>query len=155
MKIKKDLNGKFIIGAVLTFIGVIWVFLGLVFNELSGFVFGFFGILGAVFLGVGLSYLYFSKKSYDKQQSLFDEGKYVIAHIKAILRDEHVTINDSHPYYALCSFINPDDDQQYTFRSTNYVENLNEVLTSNEVRVYINPENLDEYYVDLESIIKK
>lgn len=155
MKIKKEINSSSIIGFVLTFIGLIWVILGVALSGLSGFVFWIFGVLGAVFLGAGLSYLYFYKKNIDKHQTLFDEGKYVMAQIQSILRDETVEINGSHPYYAICSFINPDDNKEYTFRSSNYTENLNKVLNSNEVRVYINPKNLDEYYVDLESIIKK
>ena len=155
MKIKKEINSSFIIGFVFTFIGVIWVILGVALSGLSGFVFGIFGVLGAAFLGAGLSYLYFYKKNIDKHQSLFDEGKYVMAQIESILRDETVKVNGRHPYYVLCSFINPDDNKKYTFKSGNYVENLNEALTNNEVRVYINPENLDEYYVDLDSLIKK
>lgn len=155
MKIKKDLNSNSIVGFVLSFIGAIWVILGVALSSLHMMVFWIFGAIGAVLLGAGLSYLYFYKKNHDNRQRLFDEGKYVMAHIESILCDETVEINGSHPYYAICSFINPDDNKQYTFRSSNYVENLNEALESNEVRVYINPENLDEFYVDLESIIKK
>lgn len=154
MKLKKDFNARFIVGLVFTFIGIIWVPLGYLLRDFGFIFYAVFGLLGAVFLGLGIALLYLEREKHKITQKVYDEGKYVLAEIVAIKQNMNVSINGVHPCYVECKFINPDDNQEYIFKSRNYTENLDRLINNKEVKVYINPDNLEDYYVDIEELLR-
>ena len=148
-------SAMFVAGIVFTFIGIIFLPIGILLRGEDQLFFYVFGFLGAVMLGVGLALLIIWHRRYQTENKVILQGNYVIARITNITRDYSVSINGVNPWVIECDFSDPDTGIIHTFRSKNLMEDPSNRLKSNEVKVYINPEDLDEYYVDLNSAIMK
>ena len=148
---RKAPSAVMLVGIIFTLIGAVFLPIGIFLRGVDGLFFFAFGMVGAVLLGIGIALLIVSSRRRRVQRAVTEKGDYVIARITGIRRDMNVTINGVHPYIIECSFRDPDNGITHTFRSENLLEDPSPYLDSDEIRVYINPDNLDEYSVDLPS----
>ncbi len=146
---RKAPSAGLLAGIIFTMIGLIFLPLGLFLRPLGTVFYISFGLTGAVLLGIGTALLISWKRRCSVQKEVMEKGNYVIARVCEISRDESVTINGVHPYFIRCSFTDPDSGITHFFRSGNLSEDPSPYLENGEVRVYINPDNLDEYSVEI------
>ena len=142
-------------GGIFALVGGIFLPIGIGLRNVDSLFFHAFGMLGAVLFGVGLALLIVWYKRRKVQQAVVEGGKYVIGRIANISRNYSVTINGVNPYVIECVFQDPDTEITHTFRSSDLMEDPSPYLDSDEIRIYINPDNLDEYYVDIPSALNK
>ncbi len=151
-KVRSAPSAFLLAGAILTGIGCIFLPIGIGLRAVDALFFYAFGAVGAVLLGVGLALLYVWYTRRKTAESVKAAGHYVLARIVNISRNYSVTINGVNPYVIECVFQDPDTGISHNFRSGDLMEDPSASLNSDEIRVYINPDNLDEYYVDIDSI---
>ncbi len=63
--------------------------------------------------------------------------------------------NGTYPYRLRCKYVNPTNNLEYTFDSEDTFENLEQIINQYQKTtaiVYINPNDLSSYYVDLNSL---
>lgn len=61
----------------------------------------------------------------------------------------------SYPYRLKCKYLNPQDNKTYTYLSNYTYVNINPLIKSNAIKkiiVYIDKNNTNKYYVDLDSL---
>lgn len=111
--------------------------------------------IGTIFALIGLPILVVCTLHDRFKDKMIERGTYVIANITNISRNPNLIINGVCPWVIECDFYDPDTRITHSFRSENVMEDPSNYIEGNEVKVYINPDNLDEYYVDLDSVIGK
>lgn len=110
----------------------------------------FFPAFGGVFTLIGLPMLIVPLGKKARNKKLLDRGQHVYAVIESINLNLRVTINGRNPYMVFCSYKNPSDGIIYKFKSENLMFNPNDSYkVGDNVDVYIEPENLKHYYVDV------
>lgn len=110
-----------------------------------------FPILGGIAAIIGLGLIISPLLSNQKKQKLMKTGQEVVATIRNINMNNSVVVNGKNPYILECSWVNPSDNLEYTFKSEYLWDDpRNKIMNQNitECRVYINPNNLKEYAVD-------
>lgn len=149
---RKAPSARLLVGLIFTFIGMFFLPIGIFLRTVDFVFFVTFGAVGAILLGIGIALLIVWNRQRSVQKEVREKGNYVIARVTEISRDMSVTINGVHPYYIRCSFTDHDTGITHTFRSGNLGEDPSPYLESGEVRVYINPDNLDEYSVEIPEV---
>lgn len=119
----------------------------------SGFV-GFILIaFGAVFAIIGTVFLINDKKRKNKKEDLEKNGIKVYAKINDIYKDNSYSFNGRNPYVIECSC--EYNGKIYTFISEHIwgdVKTIAENKNISELEVLLNPDNPDEYYVNIEQL---
>ena len=92
-------------------------------------------------------------------KKLFKNGYIVKANVyEIIVNNKGKKIKGIYPYKLRARYLNPIDNKEYTFDSYDTYVNLNEVIKnngSNMVVVAIDKTNLQNYYVDIDSLFKQ
>ncbi len=90
-------------------------------------------------------------------KNLKTTGIYIVATITDILiNNASLKYKGNSPYKLRCKYLNPVNNQVYTFDSEDTYNNLNEVLAkygTKGVVVYLEKDNPSNYFVDLDSLI--
>jgi len=135
-----------IVGATILWIIVptMWLF-----SIILGGVLSTFLIAGAV-----CKIIYAVKKK--KKESLTSANKYVYADIVDIdinvyqeVQIDRISMN---PYYIVCKYID-ETGKEYTFKSRSLLYNPSALLSTNQLKVYVDLKNPSKYYVDTNSIL--
>jgi len=89
-----------------------------------------------------------------KNRGLLETGRYTLATVKSIEANYHKRVNGEHPYWIICEEENKLDGVTYTYTSHVVYEDLTRRITpGDQVAVYVNPENPELYYVNLDEIV--
>ena len=149
-----------IIGGVFTFMGVIFIVVALplffAFRVTSfmdngvSFVPYLFLLLGTGFLVAGITVLARCRREKAEDEKLIRNGYYVLADVTDVYQDTHVTVNGSSPYVVECRFIEPGTGEIFIFHSP-YLWTYPEKIFETQLVVYVDPDNMDHYYVDIEN----
>ena len=153
MKSKMTFTAMFLVGLIFTMIGSIFSLVGVILFSVAKFTL-IHVILGAVFLGAGLALLRIDAKKKKAVRRVEEEGNYVLAKIVGVRQNRNVRVNGVNPYVIECDFTDPETGIVHRFRSHDYYEDPSPYLTSDEVRVYIDPQDLNTYSVDSDSLIR-
>lgn len=116
------------------------------------FIFPGLGLLFTIIGGVALIILIGKKNNGEK---LKKSGELVYANLKEIIYNTSYTVNGQSPFIILCTWYNPEDSQNYTFKSENIWWDPSYVIGAKNITsfpVYINRKNLKQYYVDITEI---
>ena len=117
-----------------------------------------------IYLPISIAILLFNYIKYQKQKNyntrifnLKQNGTLIYADIEGIFVNNNAKKKKGKlPYHIKSKYINPTDNQEYTFISEDHYEDLL-LLTSSKtitkVPVYINPQKFNDYYVDLVYIL--
>ncbi len=166
MKPKINISAQMIVGAIFSFTGAIFAAIGILFfafgdpNDVEG-VFdsaeknfmalcGIFAGMGLLFFVLGIVFVIREVRKHQTERALLEGGYYIFAEVTDICDDEAVTVNRRHPQYAECTYKDPDTQEDYFFRSKDYLRDLRGFLGRN-VRVYLERGSFEPYYVDLDS----
>ena len=163
-KFKPQIPAVSFVGTVFAPIGLIFTIIGLVSahairsgtmqidGDSTVFKWVFFGV-GALFLVLGLCFLGAAFVSVRAQKRVFEQGKCVYAAFERAEENLNVTINGRHPFRAVLLYTD-EFGVQHEFRSRDVLHDTLAQLTGKPIPVYIDNDDPEQYYVDLESILE-
>ena len=97
-----------------------------------------------------IKHLYQRKKQIEQDLTL--SGDKVYAVLKEIRRTEKMDSNGNHPYFIVCSWVDPATQKEYLFKSREIWFNPSEIINLNNIStfaVYMDKKNRERYYVDI------
>jgi hypothetical protein len=110
--------------------------------------------VGSVFVIVGLAIPLSIGLSGHKITKLMKTGIRCQAEEICIEENRNVRVNGKHPCVLYCRALDPRDNNLKEFKSGNCYEDLYE-YDINNVDIYLDPNNINKYYVDLKGAIKE
>ncbi len=119
------------------------------------YIFLVFPALGLIFLvmgGIGI-YVKVNKKNRYKKLKAYGE-KIDAIYTKTIVNIGY-TVNRMHPYNIICEWVNPVDNQKYTFKSENIWTNPESIIAEKNIKtfpVYLDRKNKTKYIIDIDII---
>ena len=142
-------------GLSFTPIGVTFMVMGLVAAAIQGdpgvFKWGFFGI-GLLFLLIGVAELVTAIREIRAQKRAFSSGNCVYAEFVGTARNLNVRIFGRVPYRAKLLYTDP-YGEAHVFYSYDVMEDPTPALEGRMIAVYVDPENAENYYVDLGELL--
>lgn len=112
--------------------------------------------IGLIFFIIGSSALVLKRKKNSLEKRLKSMGNAVYAKYTETIINTSYTVNGKSPYNIICEWINPADNQKYIFKSKNIWFNPENTLMERgivQIPVYIDPNNVKKYYVDVDFIL--
>lgn len=114
-------------------------------------VIGCFFMMGALF---PLIFSAFVKMISHRKRKLEHTGECIWATIKVIEVDYNTTINGMNPHWVVCEVVNQAENTIYRYTSNKVYEDLfARMVPGNQVAVYVNYDDPDDYYVNLNEIM--
>jgi len=111
-----------------------------------------FSIIGLSILCAGIITAMFSLHRRAVIRKVVLDGHYVMAEAVNIRQNLSITVNGVSPYVLECHYRDPAANTLHVFRSPNLFYYPAELLGS-PVRVFVDPENLRHYYVDVDDAL--
>lgn len=108
--------------------------------------------IGLSLLGIGAVFAFFSARKRAMIRQVVKDGHYVMAEVLNIRQNFSVHVNGISPYVLECHYTDPVTGTLHVFSSRNLFFYPAELLGT-RVRVYVDPADLDHYYVDAENSI--
>lgn len=103
-----------------------------------------FGTVGAILLIAGLKG--------DGRKKLRETGRLIYGVVDSIEQEMFIEVNGSHPYVIICSYTDPSSGIVKKYKSQQLFDNpLGRYNPGDSIRIYLDPEKEDKYYVDLEN----
>ncbi len=157
-KVKMEKDAAFIFGMVLGILGGIFLALGILFGVLLGSegllaCLVFVGV-GGVFFLIGLLCFRACRKKQRRMQKLLEEGRYLWGEIVECAPNLQISVNGRHPTIATARYLAP-DGTEHLFQSRNlyHWRPENGGLLHQQVKIYIEDGNMDNYYVAVEELL--
>lgn len=86
------------------------------------------------------------------------EGILIKANIQEIMVNTKARrFNKMKPFVIRLMYLNPQDGNSYIYKTENIYEDIRSTIERNEIKtvdIYINKQNTNDYYIDLDSILK-
>lgn len=157
-KVKMEKDAAFIFGMVLGILGGIFLTLGILFGVLLGSegllaCLVFVGV-GGVFFLIGLLCLRACRKKQRRMQKLLEEGRYLWGEIVECAPNLQISVNGRHPTIATARYL-ARDGTEHLFQSRNLYHWYPQSggLLHQQVKIYIEDGNMDNYYVAVEELL--
>lgn len=106
-----------------------------------------FGILGAIFSGIGGGIVVFRLRAGKNKQWLLSHGYKVLADFTSVA-DSMIEVNGEHGKNIVCQWMNPRDNKIYVFRSEDLWIDPQPFIKDKQIPVMIDPANPHKYFVD-------
>lgn len=161
-KAKTGISVWLLIGITFTIVGTVF------FAALVGIFFSFkdrdpvtfwlflmiFGLLGLIFLTLGLIFLIHDIRKRRRSSRLLNSGNYIMAEITEVTVNGAVSVNRMHPFIIKCIYQDMAGNI-HVFKSRELFFDPRPLLKDQQVRVYVDADNFDHYYVDIDSVLPK
>ncbi len=126
-----------------------------VYNGGSKFGLYFCMIVGAGLLIVCSIMLFINKYNSKCDNVLLEKGKMILAEILYADEDESRTSFEKHPFIFTCVYKNEETNEEKYFTSERvYCKNNGLSYIGEKVKVYVDPNNYDNYYIDVKGFEK-
>lgn len=118
-------------------------------------IYAFYGIGGAFVIATGM----FIYSKYRKKRlivTLKETGNVVNANYVSTQINRNYSVNGRNPYNIICEWNNSMDGKKYIFKSKNIWIDPEIIIKERNIktfRVYMNPNNLKQYYVDIDMLL--
>lgn len=125
-------------------------------NKSLDLVFLVFPGIGLLFFLIGGTGLLVKAKRGSLAKKLKINGTVVYATYTETVYNSSYHVNGKSPYNIICVWDNPADGNKYIFKSDNIWVNPENIIMEKNIQtipVYIDPNNLKKYYVDVDSIL--
>lgn len=125
-------------------------------NKSLDLVFLVFPGIGLIFFLIGGTGLFLKAKRGSQTKKLKINGTVVYATYTETVYNSSYQVNGRSPYNIICEWNNPTDGNKYIFKSDNIWVNPENIIKEKNIEtipVYIDPNNLKKYYVDVDSIL--
>lgn len=110
--------------------------------------------MGGLFLILGLILVFRNVISGSKKKKLIENGERFSGVITNVMINNNLTINNRHPYKAECEVSDPYSGEKIVYRSDNIMDDIS-YLIGREVNIYVDSSNKNNYYVDINELIKR
>lgn len=107
--------------------------------------------MGLLFLVLGSAFLLHGIRKRALSARLVREGFYVTAVVRDIYPNENVRINGRSPFVLECHYRDMTTGKTHIFKSDNVPFYPIDAMDT-EIRVYVDPSNMDHYYVDISGL---
>ena len=107
--------------------------------------------LGILFLIVGITCMTVLCRRRSRNEQLVKNGFYVTARVRDIYPNENVRINGRSPFVLECHYKDPTTGTVHVFKSENIMFYPIDAKDT-DIRVYVDPQNPDRYYVDTSNL---
>ena len=107
--------------------------------------------LGILFLIVGITCMTVLCRRRSRNEQLVKNGFYVTARVRDIYPNENIRINGRSPFVLECHYKDPTTGTVHVFKSENIMFYPIDAKDT-DIRVYVDPQNPDRYYVDTSSL---
>lgn len=108
-----------------------------------------FGYVGVVALLFGLAPLLWLKHKAKKTKTLMSTGRPVEATIQGVYPNKRFKVNGKNPFQIHAQWQDPATQNVYVFKSDNIWFDPTHYIKKERITVFINPENLKKYYMDI------
>lgn len=106
-----------------------------------------------VFSGIGYGMIIKRYKKNKKKRRLFEANNYVTGEVDRVEMNRYYSVNNRHPFVLYAKYKDPYTGIEYEFRSDNLWDGMCKTVDRGSgVRVYVNPQDYNDYYVDVQSI---
>ena len=156
MKKRYGWTEKGIVGFVFAPLGFVFLVIGLLVShtvdavERLAFEICFVG-LGAVFLLTGAVLLFMEFQRRRREREAYESGNYVMAKIVGIKANYSINMMGTHPVKVECHYTDPDSGTVHVYYSRNLYIEVGDLLTSDEVPVYIDRNGTG--FVDIDAVL--
>ena len=110
-----------------------------------------FGGIGAAFFLIGVVLLYLDLRRRRKQRMAYEGGYKVMAKIAGVKSNNHVNMNGTHPVRVECHYT--DGDVAHVYYSRYLYVNVADLLTADEVPVYLDRMDDSVGFVDIDAVL--
>lgn len=156
---KKIADAFFIVGFIFSFIGALFLILGIVFFFNMNYLLKngsgdveilpvVFSGIGFIFFAVGISTLFVKIRKNKLMKKLIADGNYVMAEYIGTSLNNEIRINGRKPYYVECHYFDSYSGMDYVFRSEN-IFFAPDIPAGTMIQVYVQENNFNKYYVDI------
>lgn len=114
-----------------------------------------FSGLGSVFAIIGIIGLIVVLAKNAKKKEVEKTGSIIYATYLDVEMNTAIAINGKHPFNIICSWLNPEDNKTYIFKSEDLYYNPKSLITNMNLTtfpVFVNMENKKNYSVDISAI---
>lgn len=111
-----------------------------------------FAIIGMIFALVGVKLLLKEKKLGKKKKNLIENGLTLNARIIDFSVNTRIEVNHEHPFIIVAEY--DDGIQKHRFKSENVWQHITTQQLGQNVTIYYEPNNMDNYYMDTDSLLK-
>lgn len=154
---KSKITGFGIIGLIFSLIGICFGMIGI---GIAVFVRGEVAVIlgmvyipiGVVFFLLGLLFLLLQRRKEKILRQVRNAGHFVVAEVDRVVCNVNIQYHNMHPYMVYCSYADERGGIHH-FKSRNLMFNPQGMLLDNQVRVYVNPDNMKQYDVDIDAIL--
>lgn len=112
-----------------------------------------FGFIGILFIIVGIVFSFVEKNSKKKKAFLLESGSTLTATVIRFEVNMSLSVNGRHPYRLEVEY--DDGNNKHRFKSDNVWENVTSDCIGETVKVYYDPNNMNKYYVDTDSLFNE
>lgn len=116
-----------------------------------------FAILGGVFFLVGIIFILIVTLKNIKRKKVINYNYKINASIIGVTINQTAIINGRHPYVLEANCMSPTDGKLYIFKSDYLFQDVSPIIQQfnmTTIPVYVNPNNYNEYVMDIEQIKK-
>ena len=157
-KAKWNVNPPFILGITFSFIGAIYLLVGIgllgAADDVDALTVGsVFAPLGSVFFVAGAAFLIWCLRQKKTADRLLEEGHYVWGKILRIEVKRNISAFGRHPAVAIV-FYQDGAGRQHLFRSRYVYRGLELSAAGKPVRIYLGNDTYKQYYVDMEPLLQ-
>lgn len=146
----------FWLGLPYAIIGGVFAVIGLTVAVLSQeWIFGLcFGGIGLIFLILGIIFLCRESRKRQTAKQLFESGRYIWGEVIELIPNYNVRINNRHPYIAKVRYVDA-AGMVHIFKSPDIFQYLDQTVLHKQVKIYVEDDRYDRYYVDMDEILFK
>lgn len=110
--------------------------------------------LGSVFAILGIVFISINASSVLRRNKLIQTGERLTGVITKVKINNYVAINNRHPFKAECEVTDPYSGETVLYTSENITEDISG-LVGMEVTVYVDSDNIKNYYVDVSELLDR
>ena len=157
IKINSEIGMYLFIGIIFTLVGAVFTGIAIAtFSWNAGVDMSFFryifGGIGLILLIVGIICLQYAIRKRKRINQVVSSGRYIMAEIANVTRCYNVKINGYRPYVVSCQYQDISGNV-HMFRSGYLHFNPEPLLKDQMVKVYVDPEDYNYYYVDIDAVL--
>ncbi len=151
--------------SALAVIGIIYLILGSVFLVLGlslllavpgdgRMIGGIFAGIGGIFALLGIIFLLVERRKNRQALRLLEGGRYIEGEIADFQINYNVSLNNRHPMIAVVRYADI-NGVVHVFRSRNIYQYLDPSLIGKTVKVYVEDDSFQKYYVDMSEALSQ
>lgn len=157
-KSKMEMGVFLVVGGIFAFLGAAFLTIGVsvycaLKEEEGAILFSLiFGGMGLLFFAMGVVFIIMVWKRKHRNDRLLASGNYVTAQITEVAVNYSVNVNGRCPYVVHCQY-QDGYGNVHLFRSRNLYFDPTDLLKDTMVKVYVDGENFNHYYVDIDAVL--